>query len=94
MSDEAQQRYQEVKEQRDKAREARYKRNEEQLKVLADLKRYVFATFLAVAVGIARSEDELSIYMGIVVCLILLLVFAVLIVIRYRKINQYNDGHS
>ena len=94
MSDETKQRYQEVKDQRDKVREVRYKRNEEHIKILADLKRYVFAAFLAVAIGIARSEDKLSVYVGIVVCSILFLVFTVLIVIRYRKINQYDDGYS
>ena len=94
MSDEARQRYQEAKEKRDQIREAWYKRNEEHIKVLADMKRYVFTTFLAVAVGIARSDDEFSIYVGIVACSILLLTFFVLVIVRYRKINRYDNGKS
>ena len=75
----------------DRAREAHYKEIDEELKVLADIKRYVVAGFLAVAVGVFKTEDKVSFYVGIFVSVILLLLFAVLIIVRYQKIREYRD---
>lgn len=76
----------------DIAKEILFKKIDEQLKVLADVKRYVFTTFLAVAVGVFSTDNELSIYAGIAGCSLLFSLLAVLIVVRYRKIKQYEDG--
>ena len=73
----------------DRAREAHYKEIDEELKVIADIKRYTVAALLAVAVGIFRTEDEVSFFVGLFVCFILLMLFAVLVVVRYQKIREY-----
>lgn len=91
MSDEVKQRREEAKHRRDRIREARHKEIDEEIKLLADVKRYVVAAFLAVAVGIFRTEDKVSLYVGIFVCLTLLLLLAVLIIVRYQKIREYRD---
>ena len=75
----------------DRIREARYKQVDEELKVLADIKRYVVAALIAIAVGIFKTEDEVSLYVGMFVCAILLLLFALLIILRYQKIRDYQD---
>ncbi len=85
---------QEKQRKEDLAKEIRFKKIDEQLKVLADIKRYVFTTFLAVAVGIFSTDDELSVYAGIGACVLLFFLFAVLIIIRYRKIKEYDNGNS
>ena len=83
----------------DWAREAHYKEIDEELKVIADIKRYTVAALLAVAVGIFRTEDEVSFFVGLFVCFILLILFAVLVVVRYQKIeniamNSYDIAYT
>ena len=77
--------------QEDRAREALYKRIDEELKILADLKRYTFTAFIAVVVGAFNADEILSKYFGGGVALTLFLIFCVLIVIRYRKLKKYKD---
>ncbi|MGB3588158.1 MAG: hypothetical protein WBA23_16535 [Tunicatimonas sp.] len=88
MSDEAKRR------EEDLAKEVLFEKVDEQLKVLADLKRYIFTAFLAVSVGIFSTDDNLSVYAGIIVCAILLVAFFVLIIVRYQKIEKYEDGNT
>lgn len=94
MSEEAKQQREEAlrkaKEQRDKTREAHYKKVDEELKVLADIKRYTVAALLAIAVGAFRTDDKVSFYFGLFVCFILLLLLSVLIIVRYHKIKEYH----
>ena len=71
----------------DRIKAALLKKVDEELKILADLKRYVFTAFLAVAVGTFNAEERLSQYVGAGTGLLLFLVFCVLIIIRYRKLH-------
>ena len=77
--------------QEDRARETLYKKIDEELKILADLKRYTFTAFIAVVVGAFNADEKFSVYAGIIGILILLTVFFVLVVLRYRKIKSYED---
>lgn len=91
MSEENKQRYEEAKEQRRRVREVRYKKVDEQLKVIADMKRYIFAALLAVVVGLFSADNRLPFTIGVAVSIILLVAFVVLIVIRYQKIEKYDE---
>ena len=70
-----------AKRREDRAREVSYKRTDEELKILVDLKRYVFTAFLAVAVGTFNAKEAFSRYAGVGAALLLFLVFCVLIVV-------------
>ncbi len=72
-------------------RAARYKKIDEQLKVLADLKRYIFAALLAVVVGLFSTNNRLPFISGVLVSIILLVVLVVLVVVRYQKIENYDE---
>ena len=72
-------------------RAARYKKIDEQLKVLADLKRYIFAALLAVVIGVFRTDEPLPFVAGVSVSVILLVILVVLVVVRYQQIEKYDE---
>ena len=74
-----------------KAKEVLYKTIDEELKVLADLKRYVFTAFLAVTVGTFNADQRTAIYAGVAGGFILLVLFFVLILARSKKIKAYKN---
>ena len=80
-----------AKRREDRAKEISYKKTDEELKILADLKRYAFTAFLAVAVGTFNAEEKLSRYVGVGAAMLLFLVFCVLIIARYRKLKKYEN---
>lgn len=74
-----------------RSREALYKTIDEELKVLADLKRYVFTALLAVVIGSFNADQLIAIYAGLVGGFVLLILFFVLTLARSRKIKAYKN---
>lgn len=81
----------EAKQREGRVHEALYKTIDEELKVLADLKRYVFTAFLAVTVGTFNADQRIAIYAGVIGGFILLVLFFVLTLARSRKIKAYKN---
>lgn len=81
----------EAKRREDQHRQAVTKRTEEQIKMLAELKRYAFTAFIGVSAAAFGAKDSVTLYTSVATGVLLLVAFYVLTIIRYRKIKTYAD---
>ena len=69
--------------------EVLWKKLDEEIKAIADLQRSIFAAFLATVLATTNSNDRFTVSIGVILSVVLLTLLVVLVVVRQRKIKEY-----